>query len=325
MKNLKGSLILLITAMIWGLGFVFQELLIRKGMHTFNFLFFRSLFGSISLSILVLIQNRQNNSVNNFLDVENNNSFDYDTKKENIKDENKKLLIVGFICGCILVSACGLQQFGMYLYPDNVAVSGRASFLSSTYVVLTALIQTLRGRRPSIIVILATLLSMVGVYFLSFVTGLENFQIGDIVIFASVILYTFHILVIDNFSDLNAIKLSCLQLVFSTIISLPLMLHFEGIEIQALKSGIWEILFMGVMSSGAAYTLQMIGQKYCEPTIAVLTMCLESVFATISGYVILGEKLSSNELLGACLVFASAVLAQLPSIWYNKQVNLEKT
>lgn len=324
MKNLKGSLILLITAMIWGLGFVFQEMLIQKGMHTFNFLFFRSLFGAIALSILVYIQNKQT-SVNNFLDVETDNLIDANVKKENEKKEKKKLLIVGFICGCILVSACGLQQFGMYLYPDDIAVSGRASFLSSTYVVLTALIQTLRGKRPSIIVILATFLSMIGVYFLSFVTGLENIQIGDFVIFASVIMYTIHILVIDNFSELNPIKLSCLQLIFSTIISLPLMLIFEGVEVHALKSGIWEILFMGVMSSGAAYTLQMIGQKYCEPTIAVLTMCLESVFATISGYIILGEKLSPNELLGACLVFASAVLAQLPSIWYNKGSNCEKT
>ena len=143
----------------------------------------------------------------------------------------------------------------------------------------------------------------------------ENFEIsrGDFLILMCAVCFSIHILVIDKFSPLvDGVRMSCIQFFVAGILGIIPMFIFENPELANLIQAYSPILYAGVMSSGVAYTLQIIGQKYTSPVMATLIMSLESVFAALSGWLILGEILSVKELIGCVLVFAGIIIAQLP-------------
>lgn len=304
MKNIKGSIILLIAAFIWGTAFVAQTSA-SDSVGAFTFTALRSVIGAGFLGIFLLIKKVV-------------------TKKNKVKEDKKqrnRSLLGGALCGLVLFFATNLQQLGITIYPEGVASSGRAGFITATYVVMVAISGIFFHKKLHPIIWIAVAGCVAGMYMLCLSGGFERVYSGDILVFLCAICFTAHILVIDRFSDIDSILLCCLQFVVVGVISTVLMFIFEKPDFAGIMAAWLPILFTGVMSSGVAYTLQMAGQKNAEPAVASIVMSLESVFSVLAGWVVLGETLLTRELIGCILVFAAVIIAQLPEFLKPKKVS----
>lgn len=303
MKNIKGSIILLIAAFIWGTAFVAQTSA-SDNVGAFTFTALRSVIGASFLGVFMLLRKLYFNI----------------SKKENTKPVDiKRSLVGGAICGIVLFFATNLQQLGITVYPEGVASSGRAGFITATYVVMVAISGIFFGKKLHPVLWAAVAGCVAGMYMLCLSGGFSGVYFGDVLVFLCAICFTAHILVVDRFSDIDSILLCCLQFTVTGIISAVLMLIFETPDINAIMAAWLPIAFTGIMSSGVAYTLQMAGQKHAEPAVASIVMSLESVFSVLAGWVILGETLTTRELIGCVLVFAAVIMAQLPEFFKEKK------
>ena len=303
MKNIKGSIILLIAAFIWGTAFVAQTSA-SDNVGAFTFTALRSAIGAAFLGAFMLLRKLYFNI----------------SKKEVAKPMDiKRSLVGGAICGIVLFFATNLQQLGITVYPEGVASSGRAGFITATYVVMVAISGIFFGKKLHPVLWAAVAGCVAGMYMLCLSGGFSGIYFGDVLVFLCAICFTAHILVVDRFSDIDSILLCCLQFTVTGIISAVLMLIFETPDINAILAAWLPIAFTGIMSSGVAYTLQMAGQKHAEPAVASIVMSLESVFSVLAGWVILGETLTTRELIGCVLVFAAVITAQLPEFFKDKK------
>lgn len=328
MKNIKGSLILALTAFIWGTAFVAQTSG-AENVGTFTFNAARSYVGAAFLGIVIWVlsiakKNRstQGNDINESAEggIANNTEKSAEVGiTENINQTEKWPLLGGILCGIVLFAAMGFQQAGIGLYPEGVAASGRSGFLTATYVVMVAICSQFRGKKLNSYVTVSVIGTIAGMYLLCMAGGFSNIYIGDVLGLVCAMCFTVHIFVIDRFSKVDSIKLSCIQFLTAAVLSTIMTLIFETVNVENLRSAMLPILYAGVMSSGVAYTLQMVGQKYAEPAVASIVMSLESVFAVIAGGVILHEVLSGRELAGCTLVFISVILAQIPQFKKEKE------
>lgn len=297
-NNLKGSIILCIAAFIWGMAFVAQSGAVDL-VSPFMVNALRNFIGAAALYIFYLITNRK--------------------QKQKFFPENKadkkKFLSGGVICGVCLAVAANFQLFGMAVYPDGVASEARAGFLTTLYVILVPIVAFIIGKRSNVFVWISVITAFAGVYMLCFSGGFGGIYFGDILLLICAFAFTAHIISIDKFVNFTGgVKLSIMQFLVTGILSLVLSLAFEikDYNIDNLVSAIIPILYLGLMSSGVAYTLQIVGQKYAEPAVASISMSLESVFAALGGWLIAGNGLSNKELIGCTLVFAAIILAQIP-------------
>lgn len=302
MKNLRGTIFLLLSALVWGMAFVAQSSAANTiGSFTFNAT--RSLLASVFLAVIVGIRKMVRK-----------------TSAEQSKEvTHKDTLFGGTMCGIMLFLAVNLQQFGIAAYPEEAAASGRAGFLTATYIIMIAVFSLFTGKKLSLTVLLSSLCCLLGMYLLCLSGGISNIYLGDLLVLASAVSFAFHILTVDRFSNLDSIKVSGIQFFVCGMLSLIAMFIFEKPNIDMLIAAWLPILYAGIFSSGIGYTFQIIGQKYAEPTVASIAMSLESVFAALAGWVILNERLNSNELIGCVLVFASVILAQVPD--FTKKTN----
>ena len=299
-KHLFGNIILLLTAIIWGSAFVAQ----RSGldfMGPFTFNGVRSFIGAAALGLFLLLRAL----------------FTRSSLKFTLKE-----LAYGAVCGAILFAASTSQQAGL-----ATVSAGRAGFLTALYIILVPIIRALGGKKLRPCVIGAVALAMLGLFMLSAssadmpdgkfsLTALfAGFSFGDVLVIISALCYSFHIIAVDAFApNMDSVKLSWLQFLICGIISLPFIFIIDGaIPVIDFDSGLFELLYAGVMSSGVAYTLQILGQKLSpNPTVASVLMSTESVFAVIFGVIILRESHTLIEYLGCALVFAAVILVQLP-------------
>ena len=287
--NYKNAGILFLTAFIWGTAFVAQSVgMEHLGPFTFNGV--RNFIGAISLLPCIWILQKME---------ENKAKKESGTKKD--------LLVGGTACGLCLFVASSLQQIGIqYTSP------GKAGFITACYIVMVPLFGIFLRKKIGWKVWTAVLLAVAGLYFLCIN---ETFSIGkgDIFIFLCAIVYAVHILVIDYFSPkVDGVKMSCIQFFVCGVASLIPMFALEEPSIQGIMLGMTSLLYAGVLSSGVAYTLQIIGQKNVNPSIASLILSTESCFAVLAGWIVLGQKLSMRESLGCVLMFVAIILAQLP-------------
>ena len=300
MKKTTGTLMLLLAALIWGTAFVAQSSA-SDDVGAFTFTAARSWIAFVFLFIIMGICGRFH-------------------KEKGVGW--KKTIWAGLICGLIFFMASNLQQFGIAAYPEGVAASGRSGFLTATYVVMVALCTGLFGQKKlHPLVWVAVGGCMAGMYFLCLSDGLSGFYWGDGLVLGCAAFFTCHILVIDHFTAVDSIKMCCVQFFVCGILSSVGMLIFEKPSVSALSDAWLEILYVGVMSSGVAYTLQMVGQKRVDPAVASIVMSLESVFAALAGWMILKERLRPAELLGCGLVFAAVILAQVPAFMRYGKAN----
>ena len=288
---------LLVAALIWGSTFVAQTTA-SDTVEPFTFLFSRSFIGFLFLIPVIAIFTSQNNK----------KLIESDQKQTLLP--SKLTILAGGLCGVALTVASYCQQKGITLMTDNA--SGKAGFITALYIVFTPIFGVILKRRIPKIIAVCVPMATLGFYLLCIKTGF-TIEVGDIFTLASAFFFTFHILLIDYFMEkgANPIQTSCIQFLVVGILSLILALSFETIDLSVIWNAKLEIMYAGFLSSGIAYTLQIIAQKDADPTSATLLMSLESVFAVLSGWLVLGESLSSRELVGCLFVFIAVILAQI--------------
>lgn len=303
-KNLKGNLLLVLAAFIWGISFVMQDKA-ALFLSPFTINGVRSLIGTAALMPLILMRSKKSG-----VPVFEKNA-----------QNRKELIISGILCGVFLCIATNFQQFGIALYPDDAAASGRTGFITALYVVLVPLFGLFSKKRIGFTVWLGVLFATVGMCLLCIGEGAGGIYIGDMVVLCCAIAFTLQILCVDRCADsVDGVKLSALQFFVCGVLSLVLMAIFEEPQISDILKAAPYILYLGVMSCGVAYTLQIIGQQYSKnPTVASILMSLESVFAALAGAVLMGEKFTARETLGCIIMFAAIVLSQLPAPKLHKE------
>lgn len=301
-NQIKHSILLALAAFIWGTAFVAQSVGGDAcGPYTFNCI--RSFLGGLVLIPVIIILNKIGLSK------------DYDEAHGG----KKTLIIGGTLCGICLCLGSNVQQLGLYLG----ASAGKAGFLTACYILLVPILGIFLKKKCGFNIWIGVALTLIGLYLLCFDDSM-TFKTADLLLLACAFFFALHILVIDYFSPkVDGIKLSCIQFFVCGILSaIPMftsdMGHsFANINIwaNALTSfNTWiPILYAGFLSCGVAYTLQIVGQVGMNPTVASLILSLESVFAVISGWILLGETMGIRELSGCGLIFVAIVLAQIPS------------
>lgn len=298
-KKLQSDIMLLITAVIWGSAFVAQKAGAVLEPFTYNGL--RMLIGGLVLIPVIFVFQK--------LGI----GDDSGEKTEAEKAAEKKVLIKGGLCcGIVLCIASTLQQFGLYFETD----AGKAGFITSLYIVIVPILGILLKKKVRPIIWFCVALGAFGFYLLTMAgkgTGF-SLQTGDFFVLLCAFAFSCHIMVVDHFSPkCDGIKLSCIQFLTVGVIGIVCMFIFEN-PVWADILDCWlPILYCGVLSSGVAYTLQVVGQKHAEPTVATLIMSLESVFAVLFGVLVAGESLTLIEGIGCIVIFIAVIIPQLPS------------
>ena len=293
----KGPLLLLVTAILWGMAFVAQTTAANDvGPFTFNAS--RNFIGALFLSGVIAFRRRSGQ--------------DKPATDDGTGYSKRTLLAAGVLCGVALCIASYLQQAGITAYPPEAAASSRSGFVTATYMVMVAVMLMFMGKRPHPLVLVAVVVAMAGMYLLCVPNGLGSVYVGDWLVLASAFGYAVHILIIDRYTQVDGVRLSRVQLLVAGAISLVCAIAFERPEPAAVLAAIVPILYAGICSDGIAYTLQIVAQKTTEATVASIIMSLESVFAAIGGWLILSESLTAVELSGCALVFAAVILSQVP-------------
>ncbi len=290
--QIRNSLLLLLTAVIWGIAFVAQS----AGMDyvgPFTFLCVRSLIGGAALLPVLWFLERQKS----------------DTQKQKERTPEKRRLLIkgGILCGLALCFASTFQQYGI-----QFTTVGKAGFITACYIILVPIAGLFFGKRCGLNIWIGVLLAVGGLYCLC-ITETLRIGKGDILVLICAFIFSAHILVVDHFSPLvDGVKMACIQFFVCGLVSGAGMLLLEHPAISDILMAWQSILYAGLLSSGVGYTLQIVGQKGLNPTVASLILSLESVVSVLAGLLILHQTLSGREILGCVLMFAAIVLAQLP-------------
>lgn len=287
-KSLLSPLLLLIAACVWGVAFVAQQVgMDHVGPFTFNAA--RYFIGSAVLWPVIALLDRKKPAA------------------QRAKEDKRTLIIGGIACGAVLFSASTFQQIGI-----QFTSVGKAGFITACYIVLVPIFSLFLGRKCSKLVVVSVALAVAGLYLLCMKEGL-SIGAGDLLVMVCAVLFAVHILVVDAYAPkVDCVKLSSLQFFTAGVCSLVFALPLETITLESLWGAAVPILYAGVFSCGVGYTLQVVGQKDMDPTIASLILSLESCVSVLAGWLILGQSLSARELGGCAAMFIAIVLAQLP-------------
>jgi len=299
-KQLRGSIMLFITALIWGSAFVAQSAgMDYVGPLTYNGV--RMVIGGLVLIPVIPFLRKLSNK---------GNPID----KQRQKMINKESIKAGLVCGIFLCLASTIQQIGI-----SYTTVGKAGFITALYIVIVPIMGIFIGKKIPKIIWLCVVIAVVGFYMLCIK---EDFTIssGDLIMLLCAVLFSLQIMAVDHYivKDVDGVLISCVQFLTTGIICCIGMFIFETPTFESILSAKWTILYAGVLSSGVAYTLQILGQRDTEPTVATLIMSLESVFAALFGWLILKQGFSAKEFVGCVFVFAAVILAQIPLPVKNK-------
>lgn len=292
-KN-KGNLILLLTAILWGSGFISQKLGNRV-MPPMTFNAVRQLMAAAVLTPLVLRGLRKSA----YLSAENNTRTQLD-------DKRKRVLKGGVLCGIFMLIGTATQQIGLL-----TVSAGKSGFISSIYIVFTPLFSVIVGSKVKRRTVICIVVAMMGFAIMSLKGGLSGATQGDWLTLVSAAGFAAQIVVVNQFVDKdNAVLLSQLQFLFCGAAGLVVALIMEGPAWAGVLAGIPVLLYQTFVPTAGGYTLQIIGQKYTDSSTAALIMSLEAVFAMIFGALFLHEIMSLREIAGAAIIFAATILGQ---------------
>jgi len=293
-KKIKGTIMLTLAALIWGIAFVAQSVgMDYVGPWTFNCT--RSILGGLILIPVIFI----------FSEKEQDEAI---ANKLSIAQKRQNTLKGGIVCGLFLSAATIFQQYGIL----ETSV-GKSGFITALYIIIVPFLSIFLHKKIGLNQWISAFIAVAGFYIMS-IHGHETLNRGDLFLLICAFLFSAQILSIDHFVEkVNPIAMSCIQFFVSAIISSVGMFIIESPVWANIYAARIPILYAGLMSSGIAYTLQIVGQKNLDATPASLLMSLESVFSAIAGFVILKQILSVNELIGCILVFAGVILSQLPN------------
>ena len=307
-KQSKNFLLLFTAAVIWGVAFVAQSVgMDYVGPYTFNMV--RTLLGGLVLIPCIFLLGKKN------------------ARKDGKKDQPSKaldrprdLMIGGGLCGIMLFISTSLQQVGI-----QYTTVGKAGFITALYIIIVPILGIFLKKKPGLRIWISVVIALAGLYLLC-MTGSFSLSKGDFLILICSFCFSIHIMIVDHFSvKVSGTKLSCIQFFVAGIICTIGAFLVETPTWSALVSGAVPVLYAGVMSCGVAYTLQIIGQRNLDPTVASLILSLESVISVLAGWVLLGQSLTGKELLGCGVMFAAIILVQLPAGVFGKAGEKEKT
>lgn len=289
----KNMSMLLLTAVIWGVAFVAQSVGMEYiGPFTFNFV--RNIIGGLVLIPCIWFLNKWKEKEGIAENTEQ-------------KQDTKTLIVGGICCGIALCLASNLQQIGI-----QYTTVGKAGFITALYIVIVPIVGIFLKKKCGIQIWISVLIALAGFYLLSVKDGFK-LEAADTYLLCSAVLFSIHILIIDYFSPkVDGVKMSCIQFFVCGILSGVMMLLTETPSLDNILEAWMPVLYAGVLSCGVAYTLQIVGQKDFNPTIASLILSLESVFSALAGWAILNQALSKRELTGCVLIFCAIILAQIP-------------
>ena len=286
---------LFITSIIWGLAFVAQA----QGMEhigPFTFTASRSLVAIIFLYLTYVFFNKTSKSY------------------REQKFDMKRTVRGGVLCGLVFTFGINFQQIGLVY-----TTAGKASFLTALYIVFIPIIGLFYGKKINRKLQLCIVLAMIGTYLMS-VKGSLSMNIGDLITIFGSIVFAIHILMLSEFSkDTNAVLVSLIQFAVCGFFSLIAALIFEGIEIDAILKSYLAILYVGILSSGVGFTIQLMALKELDPVVASMISSLESVFGAVFGWLILSQSMSEREIIGGIIIFVATLIAQLPIEVYLKK------
>lgn len=292
-NSIRNSFLLFLTAFIWGTSFVAQS----AGMEyigPFTFSVVRYIMGGLVLiPVIIFIRSKQENPA-----------------------DLKISILYGMGCGVILCAASNFQQMAMLK-----ASAGKAGFITALYIILVPILGIFLKRKTTPIIWLCVVLAIIGLYFLCIGRDrVYTFEISDIQLLICSLIFSFHILFIDHANEkgVDGIVMSSTQFLTAAVISAFLVYPIDGgiynmaPTFELIKSALPALCYSGLMACGVAYTLQIVGQKDVNPTVASLIMSLESVVSALSGFVVLGQKLTVDEIIGCVIMFVAIILAELP-------------
>lgn len=312
-KKIKNSILLILTAFIWGVAFVAQsEGGDAVGPYTFNSV--RMILGGTALLPVILLMDRLRPSL----------------KRPQTAQQKKELFLGGISCGVLLFAGSTLQQMGLFLGTQ----AGKAGFLTACYILMVPLIGIFLHKKCGWNVWIGVVLALAGLYLLC-IKDSFTLQLSDGLVLLCAVAFSLHILVVDHFAPkVDGVRMSCIQFFTCGIVGIVPMIFAEmGGSMESLHQwargfaslDAWiPILYAGLFSCGIAYTLQIFGQEGLNPTVASLLMSLESVFSVLAGWLILKETLSAKELWGCVLLFVAILLAQVDFGRKIKQERLVK-
>lgn len=291
LKTVGANLTLILVAFIWGSAFVAQNSA-GNTLGTFSINFSRYIVaGTALIPIYFIFSKKETKSIPEY------------------RKKFKTSIKGGLFCGIALFAASAFQQLGIIYGKDE----GKAGFITVMYVVIVPLIGLFFKKKVTPLTWIAVALSPVGLYFLCMESSLIP-QTSDIILFICALIFSVHIMVIDHFSPkADGVLMSCVQFFTASILSFVCMVVFEAEYITAIPSCYLEILYLGIMSSGVAYTLQIIAQKNTTPTVASILMSLESVFAMVCGAIFAQTMPEDKKILGAFIIFVAVILTQIPT------------
>ena len=292
--NWKNPILLIIAAAIWGFAFAFQSVGMEY-VEPFTFNCIRNLIGTVVLLPVIWLMGKwkkKDETAGGAVPVAHN---------------TKQLILGGICCGAILFISSGAQQIGI-----QYTTVGKAGFITALYIIIVPVIGILLGKKNRILLWVSVLIAIVGFYFLTMI-GESSFTKGDAWVLLCAFVFALHILCVDYFAPkVDCVKMSCIQFAVCGLLSGIVMFMTEAPSVDNIGHAAVALLYTGVMSSGVAYTFQILGQKDYNPTVAALLMSLESVFAALGGWIILNQSLSLAEGAGCVLIFIGIILAQLP-------------
>lgn len=297
----RNSLLLALASLIWGIAFVAQSTGgTAVGPYTFNCI--RSVIGGIVLLPVIKLSDR----------------LHWSRKKPASREDRRILLMGGTACGIALSIASNLQQVGIYLG----APVGKAGFLTACYMLIVPVLGLFLKKKCGWNIWIGIVTAVAGLYLLC-IQGSFSVRFSDILLILCALSFAVQILVIDHYADMvDGVRMACIEFTVCGIISaIPMIFVDMGLSVPEILE--WAsafadpyawipILYAGALSCGVAYTLQIVGQRGLNPTVASLIMSLESVFSVLAGWVLLGEELSGREISGCVLIFGAVLLAQLP-------------
>lgn len=282
----KGPILLFITAVIWGSATVTQ-VIGADSMTPFYFNFSRYLLGALSVIPLILILE----------------------KKADDKKTRMNTLKVGILAGIALFGASIFQQFGFTLTDS----AGKGGFITSLYMVLVPVFGIFLGNKTGIQTWFGAIFGIVGLYLLCASGTALSLTLGDALLVICAVFFAVHILIVNRFGDkIYSLRFAFTQYVVCTILNGLCTLIFEEFSLTSLSSGIIPVLYCGIGSVGIAYTCQILGQKYSDPTSASVILSTESVFSAIGGAILLNERMTTEGYIGCVLIFIGVLFTQVP-------------
>lgn len=298
MKKYVSALLMLVAAAIWGFAFSAQK--VAAALPPFTIGAVRSLFAGIFLIGVIVVFDRFSDEGRRLFSKKNTHFIDL----------NRTELIGGILCGLILAGASALQQSGIGSGTD----AGKAAFITALYVLFVPIFSLIMKKKSPLNVWISVAVAVVGFWLLC-IKGDFSIAPSDLLVLICASVFALHIIVIDRYSQCDGVRMSCVQFFVAALVNLIVALFAERpISLSAVGENILPLLYLGICSSGIAYTLQIVGQKHAHPAAAAVILSLESVFGVIGSAVLLGERMSAREYIGCVIVFLAVVLSQIDVI-----------